>query len=114
MSVIYIWADGEDNITGKSSIRQSDSQIRVDLSDADDVAQWQDKINTYLDIGTPYSDAVNWVKHELKGADIQILYHQDSDTRKVATLTEWRQYRKDLRNYVKNGQIVGDRPTKPA
>jgi len=58
-------------------------------------------------------EAQSFVIREIKVADINIFYHEDADTRAVATLQEWRDYRKALRNYVQAGAIVGSQPVRP-
>ena len=78
----------------------------ADTTDADVVE--------YLSNGTALQQAQKFVREELVFADIQILYHQDSDSRKIATLTAWRTYRKELRNYVQAGAIVDPKPVRPS
>ncbi len=73
-----------------------------------------DDVVEYLSNGTALQQAQKFVREELVFADIQILYHQDSDSRKIATLTAWRTYRKELRNYVQAGAIVDPKPVRPS
>jgi hypothetical protein len=54
-----------------------------------------------------------FVSSELPVADINIFYHEDTDTRAVATLQDWRDYRKALRDYVQADAIVGSQPVRP-
>lgn len=59
-----------------------------------------------------------WCRAELAVADIQIAYLIDGDTRQSPPPSDWYTYRKDLRNRVTGGVIIGDptptgRPTRP-
>ena len=59
-----------------------------------------------------------WAMQQLSGADLQVSFHLDGDTRAVATQAAWRSYRKQLRDYTSTdseGTILvnGERPTKP-
>jgi hypothetical protein len=60
-----------------------------------------------------------WCRVELAAADIQIAYLIDGDTRQSPPPSDWYTYRKELRNRVTSGVIIGDpssagRPTRPA
>lgn len=59
------------------------------------------------------SDEQAWVISELSIADIEVNKHLDGDARAIATEAAWRAYRCQLRDYVKGGQIVGERPARP-
>lgn len=55
-----------------------------------------------------------YIHQEMLEADRQILnYHYDGDERAISTPEIWKQYRKDLRDYVKSGVIETDKPTRP-
>ena len=55
-----------------------------------------------------------WISAELLYADIQIAYLDDGDTRQSPPPSDWREYRKALRNRVQAGVIVGpSRPVRP-
>ena len=55
-----------------------------------------------------------WVVAELAQADIEIRKHEDGHARKKgASAGAWRTYRNDLRDYVQDGVVVGERPVKP-
>jgi hypothetical protein len=59
-----------------------------------------------------------WCKSELAFADIQIAYLIDGDVRQSPPPSDWYAYRKDLRNRVTGGLIIGDptnagRPPRP-
>ncbi len=55
-----------------------------------------------------------YINKEMIQADRQILnYHFDGDERAISTLDEWKQYRKDLRDYVKSGVIETAKPIRP-
>lgn len=54
-----------------------------------------------------------WVLSEMDFVEININLHKDNDERSISTEDKWREYRKDLRNYVKDGKVIGDRPTRP-
>lgn len=55
----------------------------------------------------------NWVSTELARSDVELAYVQDSDTRAVGTVGEWREYRRKLRNYVISDVVIGVRPVSP-
>lgn len=57
--------------------------------------------------------AKSFVTSELLSADIQISYHEDADPRKVAAVEDWREYRRQLRDYVKNGIVASIKPERP-
>ena len=59
------------------------------------------------------SKAKSFVKYELMIADINVIYHEDEDTRATSDLASWRQYRRDLRNYVQAGAVATVKPTRP-
>ncbi len=61
---------------------------------------------------TPDSEQT-WVVSELSSADVEINKHDDGDARATSTVAAWRAYRCQLRDYVKGGQIVGERPVRP-
>ena len=55
-----------------------------------------------------------WLVAELAQADIEIRKHEDGHARKKgASAGAWRTYRNDLRDYVQDGVVVGERPVKP-
>ena len=55
-----------------------------------------------------------WVKAELSSADVEVHKHDDGHARKKgASAGAWRTYRNDLRDYVQDGVVVGERPVKP-
>ena len=60
-----------------------------------------------------------WCRSELAEADIQIAFLIDGDVRQSPPPSDWYGYRKELRNRVTGGVIIGDpstsgRPVKPA
>ena len=57
--------------------------------------------------------ALTLIAVELPKADINIYYHEDTDTRKIGLEADWRTYRKELRAYVTDGVIVGSEPVAP-
>jgi len=59
------------------------------------------------------SVAIPFVDEELSLSDIQLNYHADSDSRAVSTAAAWRVYRKELRNYITDGVVVGSQPVRP-
>ena len=55
-----------------------------------------------------------WVKSELDNSDVEVKKHEDSAPRaKGASVQVWRTYRNELRDYIQDGVIVGERPIKP-
>ncbi|MFB1096885.1 hypothetical protein ACEWH9_22350, partial [Vibrio diabolicus] len=55
-----------------------------------------------------------WVEQEMLFADRQIVLHEDADARASATIEQWRVYRRDLRNYVKDNVVsMVERPQRP-
>ena len=55
-----------------------------------------------------------WVVAELFSADVEIRKHEDGAARvKGANVQAWRTYRNDLRDYVQDGVVIGERPVKP-
>jgi hypothetical protein len=62
------------------------------------------------EVGANVASEQAWVKGELEGADVQINMCLDADERATESVTDWRTYRKALRNYVKDGDINGTRP----
>lgn len=55
----------------------------------------------------------DWVIERMNDADKSISKHLDGDARATSTEQAWRGYRKELRNYVKCGVVIGIRPTEP-
>jgi hypothetical protein len=53
---------------------------------------------------------VTWVSAELRISDLQLNMLADGDSRATHTEAAWRGYRVDLRNYVKAGIVIGERP----
>ncbi|GHW95961.1 hypothetical protein VCSRO105_2152 [Vibrio cholerae] len=41
-----------------------------------------------------------WVKFELDSVQVELMYHWTDDDRATATLEDWKQYARDLRNYT--------------
>lgn len=41
-----------------------------------------------------------WVKSELNNVQVELMYHWTDDDRAAATLDDWKQYARDLRNYT--------------
>lgn len=55
-----------------------------------------------------------WVLEQMPIIDRNINYHLDNDDRAVSTEHDWRAYRSDLRNYVKDGKVTSEtRPVQP-
>ena len=55
-----------------------------------------------------------WVVAELFSADVEIRKHEDGAARvKGANVQAWRTYRNDLRDYVQDGVVIGERPVRP-
>ena len=58
--------------------------------------------------------AQKWVSGELAMSDIEIRKHEDGAPRvKGANVQAWRTYRNELRDYVQDGVVIGERPVKP-
>lgn len=56
-------------------------------------------------------EAKIWVTQELNRADANIRYLEDSDPRGSGTIEGWRNYRCELRDYVKGGEVSDERPS---
>ena len=55
-----------------------------------------------------------WVLAEIKEADVEVRKFEDGAARaRGASVTVWRTYRNELRDYIQGGTIVGVRPTSP-
>lgn len=54
-----------------------------------------------------------WVYTEMQLADNEIHTLEDADPRGKGTIEQWRQHRRNLRNRVTDGVIIGNRPEKP-
>lgn len=58
-----------------------------------------------------------WVKSELNNVQVELMYHWTDDDRAAATLDDWKQYARDLRNYTttdENGNPkIRDGETRP-
>ncbi len=62
-----------------------------------------------------------WVKFELDSVQVELMYHWTDDDRATATLEDWKQYARDLRNYtttdengnpqIREGETRPQRPT---
>lgn len=59
-----------------------------------------------------------WVKFELDSVQVELMYHWTDDDRATATLEDWKQYARDLRNYTttdENGNPqIREGETRPA
>jgi hypothetical protein len=58
-------------------------------------------------------EARSYVSQSLRIADIEIAKHLDGDGRAISTEQAWRDHRKKLRDYVKNGVVADVRPVAP-
>ena len=56
-------------------------------------------------------DEILWVAKELVNADILMAYSIDGDERATHSQEAISNYRKALRNYIKDGQVKGSRPS---
>lgn len=55
-----------------------------------------------------------WVASEMMYADKQVNLHFDEDERAILTIEDWKEYRRTLRDYVKDGVItLEERPVRP-
>lgn len=59
------------------------------------------------------AEADDYVRFELENSDLQISFHADLDPRALSTLDKWREYRRNLRDYIIAGIIASERPKKP-
>jgi hypothetical protein len=117
MSIVVKWAD-EDNsavyVSGeKSGYIPVGNKLWVDWGI--DVLESADKI---IPFKSEISDKrlkieLEWVNISLQMADIQVNLHADGDSRAKSTESEWRGYRRKLRDYIKDNCVEGDRPTPP-
>jgi hypothetical protein len=59
-------------------------------------------------------DAEQYVSQQIRIVNMEIEKHLDGDERATATEQAWRDYRKQLRNYVKDGVVASEKPTAPS
>lgn len=116
----YVWETGAGVMHCASLPKSITTYIEVDtLPDAPHESWIIDWNTNTLTFDQTKIDIINaeieqqWVKEELNIADIELSKVQDSDSRAIGTVGDWRAYRKALRNHVIGGVVQGTRPTRP-
>jgi hypothetical protein len=102
----FAWVENG-KVTGYSRLRSDSLQLELDDDDPL-IVEYKNKAEARSNLLTEK----RFVSAELSWSDIQIAYHEDGDDRAISTIENIRQYRKDLRNYIKNN-VVGIKPVRP-
>lgn len=101
---MYPLKDTNGKITGYTKWPNDQASTKIDETSQD----WLDYLN-----GINASNEQEWVNSEMIICRNAIDELEDGDPRARSTIVAWRQYRKDLRNHVVSGVIMGSRPARP-